>query len=81
MDAMCIMKIGRLSMAEAENFVATLWCTLEEHGVSSPQLRVGRARGAVDLSVQFRSQKDSELIRRIMPSLAAATAGDQVVDS
>lgn len=73
---MCIMKIGRLSMAEAENFVAALWCTLEQHGVSSPQLRVGRARGAVDLSVEFRSQEDREMMRRIMPRLATAAAED-----
>jgi hypothetical protein len=74
MDAMCIMKMDRLSMAEAENFVAALWLTLEEYGVSSPQLRIRQARETVDLSVEFRSQEDSELVRRIMPYLAAVVA-------
>jgi hypothetical protein len=73
---MCIMRMARLSMPEAEKLIAALWRTLEEYGVSSPQLRVGQTRGSVDLSIEFRSQKDSELMRRVMPCLAAAAVED-----
>jgi hypothetical protein len=73
---MCIMKMARLSMPEAENLIAALWRTLEEYGVSSPQLRVAQARGSLDLSIEFRSRKDSELVRRVMPCLAAAATED-----
>jgi hypothetical protein len=76
MDAMCIMKMDRLSMAEAENLIAALWRALEEQGISSPQLRVRQTRGLVELSIEFCSQKDSELMRRIMPCLAAAATED-----
>jgi hypothetical protein len=73
---MCIMKMARLSMPEAENLLAALWRSLEEYGVSSPQLRVRQVWGSVDLSIEFCSQKDRELMRRVMPRLAAATAED-----
>jgi hypothetical protein len=73
---MCIMKMDRLSMPEAENLIAALWRALEEHGISSPQLRVRQARGSVDLSIEFCSQKDRELMRRVMPCLAAADTED-----
>jgi hypothetical protein len=75
-DAMCIMKMNRLSMAEAEKFIAALWRTLEEHGIPSPQLRVRQAHASVNLSIEFRSQKDRALVRRVMPCLAAAVAED-----
>jgi hypothetical protein len=63
-------------MAEAEDLIAALWRALEEHRISSPQLRVLQADGSVDLRIEFRSQRDSELVRRIMPGLAAPAAED-----
>jgi hypothetical protein len=73
---MCIMRMARLSMPEAENLIAALWRTLEEYGVSSPQLRVRQTWGSVDLSIEFCSEKDRELMRRVVPCLAAAAAED-----
>jgi hypothetical protein len=71
---MCMMKMDRLSMAEAEKLIAALWRSLEEHGIPSPQLRVRQTHESLDLSIEFCSQKDSELMKRVMPCLAAAAA-------
>jgi hypothetical protein len=71
---MCVVKMDRLSVAEAENLIAALWRALEEHGIRSPQLRVCQARASVNLRIEFRSEEDSELMKRVMPCLAAAAA-------
>jgi hypothetical protein len=73
---MCVVKMDRLSVAEAESLMAAMWRALEEYGIRSPQLRVRQSRGLLDLRIEFCSRKDSELMRRVLPCLAAAAAED-----
>jgi hypothetical protein len=63
-----VTRIDRLTMAEAEAFIATLWRALEEYQIPSPRLKVyGTSAGVVDLAFTFRSAQDAELIKRLMP--------------
>jgi hypothetical protein len=71
---MCTLKICRITVAQAENVIAILWRTLEEYGVASPQLRVRQVRQSVELSIEFLSQRDSDLVRRAIAHLAAEAA-------
>lgn len=68
---MCVITINRLSMAEAESLIATLWCTLEEYRISSPQLNVRRLGDSMNLSIEFLSQQDADLVRQVMSRLTA----------
>ena len=62
---MRIIRLGPLTMAEAEEAIAILWCILEEHRILTPRLNVHRVAGAVDLSVEFLSQEDADLVRQV----------------
>lgn len=66
---MYVIRITRPTMAEAEDAIATLWRTLEEHRVPSPRLSVSRLPEGVELSVRFASRQHADLLRRITPRL------------
>lgn len=51
-------------MAAAEEALARVWCILEEHRIPTPRLTVRRTAGALDLSIEFISQEDAELVRQ-----------------
>ena len=72
---MRIMRVGRLTMAEAENLIAVLWRTLEQQGIASPQLRICQVGDLVDLTIEFLSQQDGDLVRRVMSRLATDAQG------
>ena len=45
-----------IPLSEAEDFLAKLWCRLEEHGIDAPGIRVKtRSDGAVSLLLSFES--------------------------
>jgi hypothetical protein len=67
---MCAISLRRLAMAEAEELIAAMWCAAEEYDIPSPRLCVRRVGDAVDLHIEFRSDEDSALMRRVMPRLA-----------
>lgn len=69
---MRVMNLGRLTMAEAEDAVAVLWRILEEYRIPSPRLEVSRVPGAVDLSMEFHSQEDADLVRQVASRQALA---------
>jgi hypothetical protein len=69
---MCLIRIDRLTMAEAEDLVAALWRAVEEHEIPSPRLRVYRVDAAVDLGFEFLSEEDGDLMRGAVPRLGAA---------
>jgi hypothetical protein len=67
---MCVISLRRLAEVEAEDLVAALWCAAEEHGVPSPRLSVRQAGEALDLHIEFRSEEDGALMKRVVPRLA-----------
>lgn len=66
---MDIIRIERVTMAEAEELIAALWLKLEEYQLGSPRLRVSRADETVDLSLEFALDGDEDLARRGVSSL------------
>jgi hypothetical protein len=67
---MCVISLRRLAETEAEDLVAALWYAAEEYGIPSPRLRVREVGGALDLHIEFRSEEDGALMRRVVPRLA-----------
>jgi hypothetical protein len=56
-----------LTAAEAEDFIAVLWRSLEEHGIPTPRLSVRQIGEPLDLHLEFLSEKDAALIREVVP--------------
>jgi hypothetical protein len=69
---LCLIRIDRLTMAEAEALVAAVWRAVEEQEVASPRLRVYRVDEAVDIGFEFLSEEDGDLVRGAVPRLGAA---------
>ncbi len=67
---MCVISLRRLAVAEAEELIAAMWYAAEGHGIPSPRLCVRQGGDALDLHIEFRSDEDSALIRRVVPRLA-----------
>ena len=68
---MRVIRIGRLTIEEAERDMARIWRTLEERAISSPQLLVRRSGGMVELDLGFLSHKDADFIARTILHLRA----------
>jgi hypothetical protein len=68
---MRIIRMSWSTMAAAEEALATVWCILEQHRIPTPQLTIRRAAGVLDLSIEFPSQADAELVRRAAHRLGA----------
>jgi hypothetical protein len=50
-------------MIEAENFLAKLWCRLEEHGIPAPDIRLKTDyTGTVSMLLSFESAAEAELV-------------------
>jgi hypothetical protein len=69
---MRVLTMERPTMAEAEGAIASLWCMLEKYRVPTPKLRVSRVGGAVRVEVEFRSDLEAQLMRRVTAGLALA---------
>jgi hypothetical protein len=67
---MCVISVRRLVTAEAEGLIAAVWYAAEEHGIPSPRLRVRQVGDALDLHIEFLSEEDGALMRRVVPRLA-----------
>jgi hypothetical protein len=67
---MCVISLRRLAVFEAEELVAALWFAAEEHGVPSPRLSVRQVGEVLDLHIEFGSEEDGALMRRVVPRLA-----------
>ena len=67
---MHVIRIERVTMAEAEELIAALWLKLEEYQLASPRLRVSQVDETVDLSLEFRPDGDEDLARRGVPRLS-----------
>ncbi len=65
----CVIQVFRLTLADAEVLIASLWRALEEHGVPSPKLNVYEAGELLDLCIEFLSEQDCDKIRRCVPHL------------
>lgn len=65
---MSVIRLDRLSMADAEHAVAQIWRILEEERVASPRMTVAvnEAREGVDLLLTFRAAHDAALVGRAM---------------
>ena len=73
---MFIVRLGRLSMTDAEDLVARIWCVLAEHPVAAPRLLVqAHADGAVDVGLSFRTNHDAELVMRAAPKVTCLASG------
>jgi hypothetical protein len=66
---MCVITLRRLVATEAEDLVAALWYAAEEHGIASPRLSVRQVGDAFDLHIEFVSEEDGALMRRVVPRL------------
>lgn len=64
-------RVNRLTMAGAEDAIALLWRILEEQQIPTPHLNVHRVAGTVDLSIEFLSQEDADLVRQVARRLGA----------
>jgi hypothetical protein len=53
-----------MTATEAERFVATSWCVLEEHGLATPIMAVRQARTSIDVSLSFSSAEDCALVEK-----------------
>jgi hypothetical protein len=53
-----------MTAAQAERFLATTWCILEERGLATPQMAVRQAGALIDISLSFSSAEDCALIER-----------------
>jgi hypothetical protein len=67
---MCVISLRRLVVAEAEELIAAMWYVAEGHGVPSPRLRVRQVGDALDLHIEFRSEEEGALMKRVVPRLA-----------
>ncbi len=65
---MSVIRLDRLSMADAEHAVAQIWRILEEQRVASPRMTVAvnEAREGVDLSLTFHAAHDAAFVGRAM---------------
>ena len=66
---MHVIRIERVTMAEAEELIAALWVKLEEYQLGSPRLRVSRVDERVDLSLEFGRDGDEDPARQGAPRL------------
>jgi hypothetical protein len=68
---MHVIRIERVTMAAAEELIATLWLKLEEYQLGSPRLRVSRVDETVDLTLELGPDGPEDLARRSVLSLSA----------
>jgi hypothetical protein len=65
------LRINQLPTADAEDLIAILWRALEERRIPSPELNVSLSSVGVDLSVDFGSERDADLVMRMVPRFAS----------
>lgn len=53
-----------MTVADAERFLATNWCILEEHGLESPIIAVRQAGALIDIFLSFSSAADCALVEK-----------------
>jgi hypothetical protein len=70
------LRINRLATAAAEDLIAILWRALEERRIPSPELDVSLSSVGVDLSVGFDSERDADLVMRMVPHFASSIGSD-----
>jgi hypothetical protein len=66
------LRINQLPTPDAEDVIAILWRALEERRIPSPELSVSLSSAGVDLSVGFSSERDADLVMRVVPHFASA---------
>ena len=59
-----IIQFKGMSEADAECLLAVTWCILERHALVSPLLAVRCTKGAVDVTLTFKSAGDRTVVER-----------------
>ena len=76
---MAIVRLSRLSMIDAEDLVARIWCVLAEQPVTAPRLSVqAHADGTMDVALSFSTEHDAELVMRAAPKATCLTPGSAI---
>src|ERR1700732_596390 len=69
-DAMSVILLSGMSLADGECALARIWRALEEYCVASPRMAVAtQAFGLIDIYLAFGSTEDAELVRYALPGL------------
>lgn len=69
---MFAIRAGKLSMSDAEDVLAKIWCGLEMYGIQTPRLVVNPApNDIIDLRICFRYAEDADLMLRTLKPSAA----------
>jgi hypothetical protein len=66
------LRINQLPTADAEDLIAILWRALEERWVPSPKLNVSLSSVGLDVTVGFGSERDADLVMRMVPHFASS---------
>jgi hypothetical protein len=73
---MSVIRINRLTMAEAEDLVATLWRVFEEQRIATPRLHLFAVGETLDVEIAFHGERDAALVQPIVSrGVLAAIAG------
>ena len=76
---MAIVRLSRLSMVDAEDLVARIWCVLAEHPVAAPRLSVRTyADSTVEVALSFRTEHDAELVMHAAPRVTCLTPSSAI---
>jgi hypothetical protein len=67
---MHVIRIERVTMAEAEELIAAVWLKLEEYQLGFPRLRVFQVDETVDLRLEFGPDGEEDPARRGVPRLS-----------
>jgi hypothetical protein len=66
------LRINQLPTADAEDLIAILWRALEERRIPSPEINVSRSSVGMDVSVGFGSERDADLVMRMVPHFGSS---------
>ena len=70
------LQLNRITKAEAEAILATVWCALEKHSLTSPRVEAHLANGLLDIVMTFRSEEHCALVQEGLLQLSMLSAAE-----
>ena len=70
------LQLNRMTRAQAEAILATVWCTLEKHSLTSPRVEARVVNGLLDIVLTFRSEEHCSLVQEGLLQLSMLSAAE-----
>ena len=70
------LQLNRMTRAQAEAILATVWCALEKHSLTSPRVEARVVNGLLDIVLTFRREEHCALVQEGLFQLSTLSAAE-----